>query len=150
MPTLFQPAFGGNLNGIINSVAVISPGAAPSDIVESGLSFFIRVTFRVTGPMVHMVNGTYRIGVALEGYGSSAAEVDLPAQTVAASNFSSMGMEFREYIVNVMAPSNLPNGVYDVAVLVTHVTDLGQPGPIAGFCDDQTLQIFPNSPLTTP
>lgn len=146
--TGFQPAFGGGLGGSITTVALVEPGATPTNIIESGLPFTVQVTFRVTGPISLILGGNYRVQVSLEGYGAAAPEVDLPVQVrpTGAFNSQSFAPPFREYIVNVPAPAGLATGAYKVSCLVTH--ENGFPGPIAGFSDDQTIQIFPNSPIT--
>jgi hypothetical protein len=146
----FQGALPLALGGTINPTVVTEAGAAPTTIIESGVPFTVNVGFQITGAGALVLGGTFSIQVSFEGYGT-APEVTLPSVPVAVlAGALVLVPPSRTYNVPVaVAGGTLAVGAYRMIVLITHQNG-GVPGPIAGFSDDQIIQVFPNSPATIP
>jgi hypothetical protein len=147
----FQSAVPLTIGGSIQPTIVHEPGATPQNIVETGVGFHVHVVFEVTGAGALMLGGNFKIDVSFEGLGASAPEVDLPTVTVPVlSGALTISPPRRSY--NVLAfvpPGTLPKGAYEMIATVTHENG-GIPGPVAGYSDEQIIQVFPNTPVTTP
>ena len=145
-----------SIGGSITPLIFHSGGAAPANIVETGVPFHVHTQFTVTGAGAIALGGKFKVNVSFEGLGASAPEVDLATETVKVVSSPVAfpgGVPTRSYNVvsNVPLGFAVP-GAYEMIATVTHVTDdaIPLPGPIAGYSDEQIVQFFPNSPATTP
>ncbi|HEX4949781.1 MAG TPA: hypothetical protein VFZ34_24160 [Blastocatellia bacterium] len=148
----FQPFPAGNINGSITPSIITDPGQPPTDIIEAGVPFTVRVNWSVNGPAVPMMAGNWNVAVRFESIGPG-PELLLNAPSVAFTAGAFVPPFTRNYnnlgVVNVPAGA-LTAGAYSMVVLLTYTTPTGQPGPLAGVSDEKIVQIIPNSPLTVP
>jgi hypothetical protein len=119
------------------------PGDASTSIIEQGVGFTVNVAFQITGAGALVLGGTFNIQVWFEGYGT-APDVTLPSVPVNVRTGALVLVPpSRTYNVGIpVAGGTLPAGVYRMTVVITR-QNAGVPGPIAGFSDDQIVQIFP-------
>lgn len=138
MPPYFQPATLG-ITGTID-VNLFEAGAAPSTIIRVGTPAVARVNWSISGGMVPLIDGDFKVRVAIEGFGS-APEPVLGPLNVDVLSVPLVG-QTRTYLtdLNIMP---LPEGAYTLIVLITYVTPGGAPGPIAALSEPIIFQVFP-------
>lgn len=147
----FQSSVPLTIGGSIQPMIVHEPGASPMNIIETGVPFHVHTRFEITGAGALMLGGNFKIDVSFEGLGAGAPEVDLPTVTVPVlSGVVSIAPPKRSYNVITFVPGGtLPKGAYEMIATVTHENG-GIPGPVAGYSDEQIVQVFPNTPVTAP
>jgi hypothetical protein len=148
----FQALPGLVLSGTVSPSIVTDPNLPPTDIIESGVPFTVRIDWSVTGPAVPLMAGTWNVAARFEAIGPG-PEILLAAPSVPFVAGAVGPPTTRTYIglTSVAVPAGaLPVGAYTLVVLLTFVTPGGLPGPLAGFSDQRIIQIFPNTPITVP
>lgn len=136
--------------GVITPSIVTDPNLPPTDIIESGVPFTVRIDWSVTGPAVPLMAGTWNVAARFEAIGPG-PEILLAAPAVPFVAGAVGPPDTRTYIglTSVAVPAAaLPVGAYSLIVLLTYVTPGGLPGPLAGYSLERIIQIFPNTPLT--
>lgn len=148
----FQAYPGLVLTGAISPSIVTDPNIAPTDIIEDGVPFTVRIDWSLTGPAVPLMAGTWNVAARFESIGPG-PDVLLAAPSVSFTAGTVGPPTTMTYtgLTSVAVPAGtLPVGAYEFVCLLTYVTPGGLPGPLAGFSDERIIQVFPNSPLTTP
>lgn len=145
--TAFQCACGPlTLCGDIDPICIVDPTCPPSNIIPSCTDFSVVVKFDITGTVVPLMAGNFKVTVGFESIGpgnEASYSVSVP---VTSGPYNAGPPPHRDYAVNVPIPNSnktLDVGTYLVIAYVTYTDVNGNPGPIAGMSDEKFLEIFP-------
>ena len=124
---------------------VLAPGSgAPTDVIRTEDPWAVHAEWFLAGPIVAILNGRWRLQVALEAIGNHGTGMVAPAVVVdySAGTLSGVSpdqrMSFHAH-VDFPAGTPPPGGAPDVArhcsATLTYLTPAGTPGPFAAVID---------------
>ncbi len=131
---------------------VLDPGSgAPSNVIRTEDPWRVRAEWYLEGSIVTILNGRWRLQVALESIGNQGTEMVSAPVFVNYSSGSLSGTfpnERMSFSASVTFPPGTPTlgGAPDVAyhasAMLTYLTPAGTPGPFAAVVDLGLIQIF--------
>jgi hypothetical protein len=135
---------------------VRDPGSgAPTQVIRTEDAWSVYTEWNVKGPAVAILDGTWRLQVALESIGNLGVEMVTPAVLVPYSTGSLSGVYPNEkmsfsasvpFAAGTPPLGGQPDVPYHVSALLTFITPGATPGPFAAVVDLGLIQIF-DSPL---
>ena len=131
---------------------VLDPGSgAPTTVIRTEDAWSVSASWYLEGPVVAILNGSWRLQVALETIGNQGTEMVSPSVFVSYSAGTLSGIypnERMSFSASVPFPAGTPplGGAPDVAyhasAMLTYLTPAGTPGPFAAVIDLGLIQIF--------
>lgn len=138
----FQPVGGLSLTGHVHPTIVHDPNAPPSTIIKANTPFTVHVQWGISGSAVPLIGGNFHVKAYFERYGNG-PEPEFGPVHVPVTSVPMTAPNNREYITHIPVPG-LPEGAYEMMVLITYTDVNNAPGPIAGFPDNEVIiQVFP-------
>jgi len=138
----FQPSGALDLNGHVHTTLIHDPNLPPSTIVKAGTPFTVHTSWGIEGSAVPLIAGDFHVTAYFERYGSG-NEPEFGPVNVPVTSVPLVG-NTRHYTTHIPVPAGLPEGAYELIVLITYTDTAGAPGPIAGFSDQEVIiQVFP-------
>ena len=129
---------------------LISAGDLTADVIGTGDPWAVHAEWYLEGPIVPLLNGRWRLQVALESIGDQGAETVAPAVLVdyASGTLSGVSpnqrMSFHAH-VDLPADTQPLGGAADVfhhcSAMLTYLTPANTPGPFAAVIDLGLVQI---------
>lgn len=154
MPPIQMPIPNPLLTGEFDA-HVHDPSGTPTNVIRTEDTWSVHATWFLRGPVASLLDGRWRLQVALESIGSgpemASAPVILGYQSDGSLNgvYPNETMSFSAF-VNFPAGSPGTGGqaslTYKATAYLTYITPAGTPGPFAAVYDLGVIQVF-DSPL---
>ena len=131
---------------------VLDPGSGtPTNVIRTEDPWAVHAEWYLEGPIVPILNGRWRLQVALESIGNQGTEMVAPAVLVDYSSGTLSGV-YPNQRMSFHAHVNFPAGtppiggaadvVYHCSAMLTYLTPANTPGPFAAVIDLGLVQIF--------
>jgi hypothetical protein len=129
---------------------LITAGGLTADVIRADDSWAVHAEWFLEGPIVPILNGRWRLQVALESIGDQDAETIAPAVIVEYGSGTPSGvppdqrMSFRarvEFPAGTTPPGGAPDVVHHCSATLTYLTPAGTPGPFAAVIDIGPVRI---------
>ena len=123
----------------------------PTNVIRTEDAWSVKADWYLEGPIVAILNGRWRLQVALESIGNQGTEMVAPAVLVpygAGTPTGTYPNQRMSFSASVNFPAGTPPlaGAPDVAyhcsAMLTYLTPAGTPGPFAAVIDLGLVQIF--------
>ena len=155
MPTETQSLL--PLNGTIGAAIIhdFNGIPTPSTVIQSTDAFVVHVDWNINGAALSVMDGTFKAMAFFEHIGVDVAGGPTDAQfgpvSVPFANGSPAGPGLsKNYIAHIPVPAGaLKAGAYDMVCLLTFVNNLGLPGNIASYTEEQVIQVYVPHPSLT-
>ena len=131
---------------------VLDPGSGtPTNVIRTEDAWSVKADWFLEGPIVPILNGRWRLQVALESIGNQGTEMVAPAVFVNHSagtlsgSYPNQRMSFTASVDFPAATPPLggaPDVAYHCSAMLTYLTPAGTPGPFAAVIDLGPVQIF--------
>lgn len=131
---------------------VQDPGSgAPTTVIRTEDAWSVSAEWYLEGPVVAILNGRWRLQVALESIGNQGVEMVAPSVFVNYGSGTLSGvypaqrMSFAASVPFAAGTPPLggaPDVAYHASALLTYLTPAGTPGPFAAVIDLGLIQIF--------
>jgi hypothetical protein len=137
----FQPSGTLDLNGHVHPTIVHDPNLPPTNIIKANTPFSVHIEWGIDGSAVPLIAGDFHLKAYFERYGGGAEPEFGPVNRAVTS--VPLVANTRHYTDHIVIPAGLPDGAYDLVILITYTDTTNAPGPIAGFSDPIVVQVFP-------
>jgi hypothetical protein len=134
------------------TATVLDPGSGtPTTVIRTEDAWSVRTSWYLEGPIVALLNGRWRLQVALESIGNQGTEMVSPSVFVNYSAGTLTGVypnQRMSFDASVAFPAGTPplggapDVAYHVSAMLTYLTPAGAPGPFAAVIDLGLIQIF--------
>ena len=134
------------------TATILDPGSGtPTTVIRTEDAWSVSASWYLEGPVVAILNGSWRLQVALESIGNQGTEMVAPAVFVTYGAGTLTGVypnQRMSFNASVAFPAGTPSlgGAPDVAyhasAMLTYLTPAGTPGPFAAVIDLGLIQIF--------
>jgi hypothetical protein len=151
MPPIQLPIPSPLLNASEFDAHVHDPSGTPTNVIRTEDTWSVHCAWYLQGPIADLLNGRWRLQVALESIGdgpetvSPAVMLGYQADGTLSGTFPNQRMSFDASVVfppftpSLGGRSNVP---YQATAMLTYVTPAGTPGPFAAVYDLGVIQIF--------
>jgi hypothetical protein len=131
---------------------VLDPfSGTPTNVIRKEDAWAVHAEWYLEGPIVAILNGRWRLQVALESIGNQGTEMVAPAVLVDYSagilsgTYPNQRMSFHAHVnfpAGTPPTGGAPDVVYHCSAMLTYLTPAGTPGPFAAVIDLGLIQVF--------
>ena len=115
----------------------------PSTIIRIDQPWFIHLRWRLTGSLLRMIDGTWKIQTFLESVGPGPEfELNEPGMTLELDG--STDYEFKFHV----KAGVVPVGSYKMVTTIKYLAPDNLPGPMMGFYEEPVVQFYDPGPVT--
>jgi hypothetical protein len=152
MSTIQLPVPSPLISGGDFTATVLDPGSGtPTTVIRTEDAWAVSAEWYLEGPIVSILNGSWRLQVALESIGNQGTEMVSPPVFVAYGSGTLSGV-YPNQKMSFTSAVNFPAGTpplagapdvaYHVSAMLTYLTPASTPGPFAAVIDLGLVQIF--------
>lgn len=147
---LFQPQPAGVTGDIDNCQVIEDAGNSPSLIIRRDSTWRVSLQFHINGPLALGLGGQWEVKSFLESIGTGFEGQVGATQVVPLAAGVFVPADRMNYSVVVPIGSaqalGIAPGAYKLVSTITYRQPGGQPGPLAGYCEEHLVQFFDAQP----
>jgi hypothetical protein len=150
MPAIQMPIPNPLLKGEFD-VHIHDPSGNPTNVIRTEDAWRVHAYWHLQGPIVTLLDGTWRLQVALESIGDGPEDVYGPvfrsyqAQGTLSGVYPNEKMSFEAFVdfpPGTPGTNGEPSLTYEATAYLTYIAPNGTPGPFAAVYDLGVLQVF--------